>query len=144
MTSPHHSIIRRLVSTGQGAAAWTMERSDDTSAAARTSSGSWSRRLNMVGTMWEVVTRRRSMSSSAPSAVQRSMSTAVWPMCSDMVVQLLTAVWYIGAWVRWTLSSWGAMANSMSSPPERAAASSGWRESRARRTPLGRPVVPEV
>ena len=84
------------------------------------------------------------MRSSAPSAVQRSISTTVWPRCSDIVVQLLTAVWYSGAWVIWTLPSWGLEPNSISSIPAVEEASSGGRGSSARRTPLGRPVVPDV
>ena len=57
MTGPHHSIICSLTGTGHGAAAWMMVSSDDVSAAARTSSGSFSRRENMVGTICEWVTR---------------------------------------------------------------------------------------
>ena len=53
-TGPHHSSICRLTSSGHGAAAWTMCRSDDTSYFARTSSGSASSRWNCVGTMWRV------------------------------------------------------------------------------------------
>ena len=43
--------------TGHGAAAWMTTSSDDTSAAARTESGSFSMRENMVGTTCECVTR---------------------------------------------------------------------------------------
>ena len=53
MALPHHSIILCLTSTGHGAAAWIMCRSDDTSYLARVSSGRASRRWNWVGTMWE-------------------------------------------------------------------------------------------
>ena len=54
---PNHSIICSLTGTGQGAAAWMITSSDDTSVAARTSSGSFSSRENIVGTICEWVTR---------------------------------------------------------------------------------------
>jgi hypothetical protein len=82
-----------LTSTGHGAAAWTIDRVDDTSYFALTSSGRASRRCSWVGTMWLLVTLYRSMSSSIVSGVQRSMSTTGWPRCSDAPTKASTAVW---------------------------------------------------
>ena len=78
---------------GQGAAACTMQRHEETSWRARTSSGSASRRWNCVGTMWLVVTRYFSMSSSMPSGVHLSISTTGWPMWSEQDANTNTAVW---------------------------------------------------
>ena len=91
--SPHQSIIRRFTSGGHGAAACTMQRVDDTSYLARTSSGRASSRWNWVGTMWLVVTLCSSMSWSIPSGDHLSMTTTVWPMCSALAVHISTAVW---------------------------------------------------
>jgi len=57
MMGPNQAIICSFTGTGHGAAAWTIISSDETSAAARTSSGSLSSRENIVGTTWECVTR---------------------------------------------------------------------------------------
>ena len=53
----HHSIIVRLTGIGHGAAAWMTHSSEDTSYRSRTSSGSLSRRTNIVGTTCVCVTR---------------------------------------------------------------------------------------
>ena len=52
MTGPNHSIICRLTSTGQGAALCATARRLLTSYRRRTSSGSRSSRMNIVGTNW--------------------------------------------------------------------------------------------
>ena len=56
MTGPNHSIICFLTGAGHGAAAWITHSSDETSYLARTSSGSLSMRMNIVGTTWLWVT----------------------------------------------------------------------------------------
>ena len=80
MLSPHQSSILSLVSGGQGAAACTMLRSEDTSYLVLISSGSCKSLWNIVGTMWLWVTLYLSMRSSAPSGVHLSISTTEWPM----------------------------------------------------------------
>ena len=70
-----------------------MQRVDETSYLARTSSGSASRRWNWVGTMCDVVTLCSSMSCSISSGVHLSMRTTLWPMCSELAVHISTAVW---------------------------------------------------
>jgi hypothetical protein len=57
MIGPHHAIICSLTWTGQGAAAWMAISSEPRSERRRTSSGSLSRRENIVGTSWLCVTR---------------------------------------------------------------------------------------
>ncbi len=79
MTGPHHSIIARFTSTGQGAAAWTAIFMLLTSYFERTSAGSFSIRMNMVGTHWLWVTRYFSMAARAASGSNRSIMTTVPP-----------------------------------------------------------------
>ena len=96
MTGPSQSIMRRLISAGQGAALWITARSEPVSYRARTSSGSASIRRNWVGTACVCVTRYRSMRASACSGSQRSISTTVWPSWIEIAAKLSTAVWYSG------------------------------------------------
>ena len=79
-TAPHQSIIARLTCGGQGAAPWTMKRSDDRSYRRFTSSGSRSSRTNMVGTMCMWVMRWRAISCSMSSGSKRGSSTIVQPL----------------------------------------------------------------
>ena len=67
MIGPNQSIIWCFTSTGQGAAACRTHSRLETSYLARTSSGSFSMRTNMVGTNWAWVTRYCSISCSTPS-----------------------------------------------------------------------------
>jgi hypothetical protein len=143
-TGPHHSSIRRLTSCGHGAAPWIIARRDETSYRARTSSGSASSRLNWVGTMWLYVTRCRSMSRSISSASNRSMSTAVCPSWIASVAKFSTAVWYSGEQHRCTWSSNGLMPKMPKNQVPAAGGSSGSAPVSGRRTPFGRPVVPDV
>ncbi|MDT5188260.1 MAG: hypothetical protein QOI28_511 [Mycobacterium sp.] len=55
MIGPHHWIICFLMSTGQGAAAWTTRFRLETSYELRTDSGSLSIRTNIAGTNWPCV-----------------------------------------------------------------------------------------
>ena len=71
--------MARLTSWGHGAAAWMTKRSDDTSYLRRTSAGSLSRRMNMVGTMNMVSRRSRSISSSSATGSKRGISTITSP-----------------------------------------------------------------
>ncbi len=145
MTGPSHSIMRRLISAGHGAALWITDRSELVSYPRRTSVGRASSRRNWVGTVWVWVTRCRSMSRSDSSGSQWSMSTTGWPSWIEIVAKLSTAVWYSGEPHRCTWLSNGASANR---PKNQAAIippiSSGSAPVSARRTPLGRPEVPEV
>ena len=93
MAVPHQSIIWCLTSTGHGAAAWIMWRSDDTSYWFRVSSGRARSRWNWVGTMWEVVTRYFSISCSISSGIHLSMRTTVWPRWMEAPENRMTAVW---------------------------------------------------
>ena len=93
ITGPHQSSIARLTSFGHGAAPWIIERSDETSYLARTSSGSASSRVNCVGTMWLCVTLYRSIRRSISSASKRSISTTLCPSWIEMPTKLSTAVW---------------------------------------------------
>lgn len=72
-------MIAALAGIGHGAAAWTIISIDDTSWRRRTSLGSFSIRMNMVGTHWLWVMRCSSMSASARSASKRSITTTVPP-----------------------------------------------------------------
>lgn len=71
--------MARLTSAGHGAAAWMMWRSDDMSYLLRTSSGSFIRRMNIVGTMKMVSIRSRSISAKNCSASKRGISTSAPP-----------------------------------------------------------------
>ena len=93
MMGPHHSIICSFTGTGHGAAAWMMVSSDDTSYASRTSSGSLSIRLNMVGTTWEWVTRCCSTRRRNCTASKRSMMIDVAPSRSDSDTLACGAEW---------------------------------------------------
>jgi hypothetical protein len=93
MTGPSQAIIRRLTSGGQGAALWITARSELVSYRPRTSPGSPSIRRNWVGTACVCVTRCRSISRSASSGSQPSISTTGWPSWTEMVAKLSTAVW---------------------------------------------------
>jgi len=121
-----------------------MCRSDETSYCARTSSGRPSRRTNCVGTMCVLVTRYLSIILSMPSGVHLSMTTTVWPMWIAPPAKTSTAVWYSGEPQMWTLSSYGWSRNMNSIPAKPTACSSGSTPGSLRRTPFGRPVVPEV
>jgi hypothetical protein len=72
------------------------------------------------------------------------MSTTGWPSWSEIVAKFSTAVWYSGEQHRCTLPSPGA---SEKMPKNQVDAIGGWSGSSpvsGRRTPLGRPDVPEV
>ena len=71
--------MTRFTSWGHGAAACITKRSDDKSYFRRTSSGSFSSRMNMVGTMNMVSRRSRSISSSNATGSKRGISTIVSP-----------------------------------------------------------------
>ncbi len=144
MTGPSQSIIARLTSSGQGAALWITARSELVSRAARTSAGSASSRRNWVGTACVCVTRCRSISRSASAESQPSISTTGWPSWIEIVAKLSTAVWYSGEPHRWTLPPDGARPNRPKNQAAITAASSGSMPVSGRRTPLGRPEVPEV
>jgi hypothetical protein len=141
MTGPHQSIICFFTATGQGAAAWIATSSDDTSRASRTSSGSLSMRMNMVGTHWLWVTRCRSMSSSAWAASKCSITTTVDPTRWKAMQKRSGAAWYSGAGDRYTLSAEAANrpTASMYTPSPVPSGASG----RGTSTPLGCPVVPD-
>ena len=98
----------------------------------------------MVGTIWVLVTRCRSINSRHCSGVHWRMITTVWPACNALVTPTNGPAWYIGPHTRCT--PWSTV---MPNPWHVAAAvvpptSSGSPSGRGRRTPLGRPVVPEV
>ena len=97
MIGPHHSIICSFTGTGQGAAAWTIVSSDDRSYFVRTSSGSFSIRLNIVGTSWLWVTWYCSTSARYCSGSKRSMMITVPPMRSVSPTAACGAEWYSGA-----------------------------------------------
>lgn len=63
----------------QGAAAWTATRCEDRSKRRRSASGSFSIRVNMVGTHWLWVTRWRSMAANAAVSSKRGIITTVPP-----------------------------------------------------------------
>src|SRR6266540_4338195 len=97
MIGPSHSIIASLIGTGHGAAAWTMDSSDETSYFVRTSSGSLSSRENIVGTICECVMRWRSTSWRNCSGSKRSMITEVPPKRIVTDTLACGAEWYSGA-----------------------------------------------
>src|SRR5688500_10736029 len=105
MIGPHHSIIACFTGTGHGAAAWTMASSDDTSAFARTSSGSLSSRENIVGTIWQLVTLYFSTSSRNCAGSKRSITITVPPRRIDADTLAWGAEWYSGAGDRYTCRS---------------------------------------
>ena len=145
MTGPHQSIMACLVSMGHG------RRAHGSCGGARRGRsacgrlvGKASSRWNCVGTMCEVVTLYCSISLSIPSGSHLSMSTTVWPRCSDAPPNRMTAVWYSGDPMMWTLSSSGWMPKRNRTPPSPSAASSGETPGSERLTPFGWPVVPDV
>ena len=143
MIGPHQSIIWRLASTGQGAAACSTAASDDTSWASRCWSGSLSIRTNMVGTTWVWVTEKRSTAARNSAASKRSVTTAVHPMLCAAMVKRSGAPWYSGAGDRYTDSSDMPRSSTHMMATTDSASSMGtgsWAVS----TPLGRPVVPEL
>ena len=90
------------------------------------------------------VTRCRCTSASSSSASKRSISTTGWPSWSEIVAKFSTAVWYSGEQHRCTFPSPGASENM---PKNQVDAIGGWSGSSpvsGRRTPLGRPDVPDV
>ncbi len=94
--------------------------------------------------MWLWVTRCRSMRASISSGSNRSMSTTGWPSWIEMVAKFSTAVWYSGEPQMCTFASCGRIPKMPKKPGEASGTSSGSAPVRARRTPLGRPEVPEV
>jgi hypothetical protein len=72
------------------------------------------------------------------------MSTAVCPSWIEMATKLSTAVWYSGDPHRWTCSSCGFSPKIPKNHSATFGGSSGSAPVSGRRTPLGRPVVPEV
>ena len=98
-------MIAFLTLTGHGAAPWMTMRSDDVSAAARTSSGSDSSRWNIVGTMCVWVTPSSAMSRSVSSGVHLSISTTPTPALSGPASEKASgAAWYSGPVHRWRVS----------------------------------------
>jgi hypothetical protein len=94
-----------LTATGQGAAAWTATWSDDRSCRWRTSAGSLSIRMNMVGTHWLCVTPKRSITLRASAGSKCSITTAVPPSRWTAMVKRSGAEWYSGAGERYTVSA---------------------------------------
>ena len=90
------------------------------------------------------VTRCRWISRSISSGSNRSISTTGWPSWIDIVPKFSTAVWYSGEQHRCTFPSFGASENSPKNQPPMAGTLSGSSPVSARRTPLGRPDVPDV
>ena len=121
-----------------------MQRIEDRSYAVRTSSGRASSRRNWVGTMWLWVTRYRSTRRSVSSGSQRSISTTGCPSWTEIVAKFSTAVWYSGDEHRCTCPSNGCMPKI---PKNHVAVGGSWSGSAplsGRRTPFGRPDVPDV
>ncbi len=71
--------MARLTSGGHGAAAWMIWRNEDMSYFRRTSSGSFIRRMNMVGTMKMVSIRCSSINRKNSSGSKRGMITSTPP-----------------------------------------------------------------
>ena len=94
---PNHSMMSRLTCTGHGAAAWMTVSSDERSYLVRTSTGSLSIRLNIVGTTWLWVMRWRSTSARYCSGSKRSMITDVPPRRIVADTEACGAEWYRGA-----------------------------------------------
>ncbi len=97
MIGPHHSIMRCLISTGHGAAAWIAICSDDTSYFARTASGSFSMRTNIVGTNCACVTPYLSIAARQPSGSKFSSTMFVPPKRFTAMQNCNGAAWYSGA-----------------------------------------------
>ena len=89
--------MRCLTSRGHGAAPCRTYCSDETSAVARTASGSCRSRWKWVGTTLVPVTRRLSTRARKPSGVQPSISTMAPPACSAPMAGVMLAEWYSGA-----------------------------------------------
>ena len=118
-----------------------MTSNDDRSAAARTSSGSFNIRLNMVGTTCECVTPYRPTSSRYSAGSKCSITTAVDFIRRAMATLTCGAVWYSGAGDRYTMPS--RQRHSPAIPSTAMLVSDGWMSYMGRRMPLGRPVVPD-
>jgi hypothetical protein len=82
-----------LTGTGQGAAAWIAQRSEDRSYLRRTSSGSLSMRTNIVGTSCEWVTLYFSTSFRYSSGSKCSIITTVPPRRCTVIVKRSGAAW---------------------------------------------------
>ncbi len=78
------------------------------------------------------------------SGSNRSISTTGWPSWREMVAKFSTAVWYSGEQHRCTWPSNGLRPNRPKNPALASATLSGSSPVSGRRTPLGRPVVPDV
>ena len=92
-TGPHHSIICCLVLRAIGAAPWSTVDSDDGSKAARSSSGTRSRRTHIVGTTWLLRTPRSWMSCRHWRSSQRGMTTSSAPLARSMAAKPSGAAW---------------------------------------------------
>ncbi len=73
-----------------------------------------------------------------------SISTTGWPSWTEIVAKFSTAVWYSGEQHRCTWPANGARPNRAKNHVLAAGTSSGSAPVSARRTPLGRPEVPDV
>jgi hypothetical protein len=85
--------MARLTSGGQGAAPWTATRRLLRSYFRRISSGSFSRRTNIVGTHWLCVTPWRSIAARASSASKDGIITTVPPHACTMPENRSGAAW---------------------------------------------------
>src|SRR6478672_12055299 len=72
------------------------------------------------------------------------MSTTGWPSWTEIVAKFSTAVWYSGEQHRCTLPSNGASEKMPKNQVDGHGGRSGSSPVNGRRTPLGRPDVPEV
>ena len=93
MTGPHHAIIFSFTGMGHGAAAWIAQRREDMSYRARTCSGSFSMRTNMVGTSWLCVTLYSGTNLRKSSASKFSMITLVPPKRMIIMLERKGAAW---------------------------------------------------
>jgi hypothetical protein len=90
------------------------------------------------------VTRYFSISRSISSGCQRSISTAVCPNWTEFATKFSTAVWYSGEPQMCTWSSNGVRPKMPKNHVAAGGTSSGSAPVSGRRTPFGRPVVPDV
>jgi hypothetical protein len=141
ITGPSQSIMARLTGTGHGAAACTTTSSEDVSYRARVSSVSRSSRLNMVGTIWQCVTRCFATRRSHSSASKCSMTTTDAPSRSAAATLAYGAEWYSGAGFRYVMPA--RKPKSQETKLSTGSASPGGSSGSGRRMPLGCPVVPE-
>ncbi len=127
---------RCFTPTGHGAAPCSTLCNDETSYRARTSSGSANSWWNIVGTMCVWVTRFCSINRSASSGSHAGMSTTGTPAINGAFIENNKgAAWYSGPVRRCTLPSRYAA---------RASITAVARDASSRKTPFGRPVVPDV